>query len=85
MDHITRTNPGSAMDTLSCMKPGDILYVKTAGPSTYHQTMRQYNPPRTRRPHWMKDWVFNTKLFTAVPAGKIEEGVRYLVAVERTK
>lgn len=68
------------MGLLSRLEVGDSLTEETtlAG---YPALQSNLNPPTTRRPEFMKDWVLEAKLYTGV--GTSAGDIRYFVRVER--
>lgn len=75
---------GSLTEWLSKFESGERQYLETSI-LKYRQDMSRLNVPKSRRPDWMKDRVFTTQFFTAVPARGIEEPIRYIICVERVK
>ena len=77
-----KTNSGSAMAFVATLEVGETRYIETTV-DTYSKDMRAYNPGFTRRPEFMKDRVFETRLYTAIPAGGVSTVVKHLIAVTR--
>lgn len=76
------THQGSVNHVLSGLQVGTRMYVETTYADAAN-TMRLLNPPKSRRPAPLRDWVFRTELLTAVCAGNASD-VRHLVCVTRT-
>lgn len=71
------------MAWLSTFEVGVRAYIET-DLKDMASRMRAANPPVSRRPEHMKEWVFETRFFTAVPSQATGD-IRYLICVERRK
>lgn len=71
----------SRMKQLLGMAVGDVRFVETDA-SNYAQTMRGFNPPRSRRPAELAGAEFRCSLYQAIRVGELAPAV-VLVRVER--